>query len=137
MVRRLLLVGLMCFMASFVHAASVPGLFYNVAISSITTTIVTVSTTAAVQMDNPQLAGRVSIEIDNIDSTANLWCLPGSTTTAAASNSGRKITPGNSWTVAIADGILGPGSLPVRTPVLFWCRSDGTSATKAAISQAY
>lgn len=126
--------------ASKANAFSVPALTYQTMISSVTTVIVSVSSnsaTGATQMDNPQLPGRVVMEIDNIDATANLWCLPVSTTPVA--NGGRKIAPGSTWVISVADGLISGGANPpVRTTVKFWCLSDASGSTsKAAVTQGY
>jgi hypothetical protein len=121
-----------------------PAFTYQAAVSSITTTIITVSTSSisgATQMDNPQMASRVAIEIQNIDTAANLWCLPVSTTPTA--NAARKIAAGSSWSVSSMDNYYTTtyssttGSSPVTTNIKFWCLSDGAAATKAAVTQAY
>lgn len=119
----------------------VPQYTYQTGVSSITTVIITVSTQGAVapgatQMDNPQVANRVATEIQNIDATANLWCLPVSTMPVV--NGGRKITPGSTWVVSFLD-IIYPGTPAGGTnlPVKFWCLSDGAAVTKAAVTQAY
>jgi len=135
----------------------VPAYTYLTAVSSITTPcplIINVTSspvTGASQMDNPQLPNRVVIEIQNIDTTANLWCAMGSTTpvvigsTAPIVNGGRKIAPGASWVVSTAD-IFNVPSVSTSTGVLsyikskinFWCLSDTASATsKAAVTQEY
>lgn len=116
----------------------VPELTYQTGISSVTTAIVTVSTSTigagpgATQMDSPQLIGRVAVEIQNIDATANLWCLPVST--APVASGGRKITAGSSWVVSFKDKTANAwGNFVVK----FWCISDGAASTKAAVSQMY
>lgn len=131
------------------HAAGAygiqPAFSYQTAVSSITTNIITVSTsstTGATQMDNPQMASRVSLEIQNIDSSANLWCLPVSTMPVV--NGGRKIAPGSTWAVSTMDTYTNPSyststfiTTSSTTTAKFWCLSDGAAATKAAVSQAY
>lgn len=124
---------------------SVPMFTYQAAVSSITTAIVSVSTSAqpgATQMDNPQLFSRVGIEIQNIDATANLWCLAISTT--PTTNNARKIAAGNSWVVSIVDTLYQisystvTNSVTTATvPAKFWCLSDGAAATKAAVTQLF
>jgi len=120
------------------HAAGsyVPGLMYQVGISSMTTNIISVSTFAATQVDNPVLAQRVSIEIQNIDSTANLWCLPGVSLSSAPVTSSRKIAAGAAWVVSMRDTLLRPSSTS-NSSIDIFCTSDGTASTKAAVSQAY
>lgn len=127
------------------HAGSIIPMFtYQTGVSSITTAIISVTTsvpTGATQMDNPQLANRVAVEIQNIDSTANLWCLP--VTTTPFINGGRKIASGNSWIVSAMDNFYQiiysstTGSSPNTFNVKFWCLSDGAAATKAAVTQVY
>ena len=137
------------FLPSRCHAAQdgISPLFtYQAAVSSITTVVVNVSTsgasTGATQVDNPQLFSRVALEIQNIDTAANLWCLPVSTT--PVTNAGRKIAPGNSWIVSAVDtfyqlvySTTTQQNTNVKTPVKFWCASDGASATKAVVTQLY
>lgn len=130
--KKLLTAMILFSLPSLARAASsyVPSLVYEVAGASITCTTVTVSTSAATQMDSKQLAGRVSISIQNIDSSANLWCLP---TNAPATNAGEKILPNQSWVIAIKDVPWLPYG---TTPFRFWCLSDGASSTKAEVCQA-
>jgi hypothetical protein len=125
--------------------AFLPVQTYQEAISSITTQVVTISTspvTGATQVDAIELEGRVSMEIQNIDTVANLWCVPTSSA-ALTSNSGtgRKIAPGNSWILSIADLLQPPGGYVAGTTVGvetgFWCISDGVAATKAVVTQLY
>lgn len=124
-----------------------PTYTYQVAISSIIVNIVTVSTSAigagpgATQVDSPQLINRATIEIQNIDSAANLWCLAISTT--PATNAGRKIAAGGSWIVSILDTLYqtsystSTGTSTSKVSAKFWCSSDGAAATKAAVTQLY
>lgn len=122
-----------------------PSYAYQTAVSSITTIIITVSTssaTGATQVDSPTVTNRVALEIQNIDATANLWCLPVSTMPIV--NGGRKIAAGASWVISTADVYYTTSystttflSSPVTSTAKFWCLSDGASATKAAVSQSY
>jgi hypothetical protein len=117
------------------HAAAVPQYVAQVAMSSATTTIVTVSNASATKMDNPQLAGRIALEVQNIDSSANLWCAPSSTVTA---NNGRKIAAGNSWILSFNfQTTTGTPAKPVIAPFNIYCISDGGGSTNAAVTQAY
>jgi hypothetical protein len=116
-----------------------PGLVYQVAISSQIQSVVTVSTApganglqGATQMDSPQLVGRATIEIQNIDSTANLWCTLVSTTPTA--NNGRKIASGNSWIINLSDKAT---QMFNQTLFKIWCLSDGAASTKAFVTQLY
>jgi hypothetical protein len=114
-----------------------PMLTYQVAVSSITEYLVSVTTSTvngATQVDSPQLAGRVTIEIQNIDTAANLWCTVSST--APNTNNGRKVAPGSSWIVSIKDAFTPMGSI-VSTAIKFWCLSDGTASSKAWITQMF
>ena len=88
-------------------------------------------------MDNPQVTSRVSLEIQNIDTVANLWCLPVSTMPIV--NGGRKIPAGSSWIVSSMDNYYttASGGSAVVTAIKFWCLSDGLAATKAAVTQLY
>lgn len=133
------------------HAAGLvsPAFVYQTAVSSITTNIITVATSTvggapfvAAQMDTPKMANRVAIEIDNIDTTANLWCVTNSTVPAASA--GRKIVPGASWVVNMMDNFYTQNystitntTTTVSTPATIYCLSDGAAATKAAVTQAY
>ena len=140
-----LVVALLFLAAGRAWSFSTPTLTYQTAISSITTNIITVSTFTLVpgatnQVDNPQLVGRVVMEINNMDASANLWCVPTSTAPLSSNTGvGRKIAPGSSWVVSIADGLIANfgANPPVRAAVKFFCISDGTSATKAAVTQEY
>lgn len=112
-----------------------PSFTYNTAVSSVTTQIITVSNASSVIVDTPTLLGRVVVEIQNIDATANLWCLP---TNTAATNAGRKIAAGNSWIVSLVDTVYGTNpSAPSSAALHFYCVSDGGGSTKAAVTQAY
>ena len=121
-----------------------PGFTYQTGVSSITTNIISVSTsvtTGASQMDNPQVANRVVTEIQNIDTSANLWCLAISTNPTVSG--GRKIAAGASWIVSVMDNLYQinysstTGQTPSTLGVKFWCLSDGAAATKAAVTQMY
>lgn len=134
---RILIGLLLSFPALALANEYVPELVYQVGVSSVTGFAVTVSTQGpvapgATQVDNPQLVGRATIEIQNIDTSANLWCVAGSTI-ALVSNS-RKITPSAAWIVNLRDK-----STPMFQNFLFkfYCVSDGTAATKAWITQLY
>lgn len=135
---------------SLSHAAwnVAPTLSYQVGVSSVTQFLITVSTSSqgagfsATQMDKPQLPGRVTIEIQNIDTAANLWCIIGSTYVVGgipATNNGRKIAAGGSWIVSLRDqvnnppGPIGGSSVTER----FFCLTDGAAATKAWVTQLY
>lgn len=136
--KRLLLVASLILAAGWCRAAAIPSLVYQTGISSITTAIVNVSTAStpgATQVDNPQVPGRVALEIQNIDATANLWCLPVSTKPVV--NGGRKIPAGSSWAVSVLDTIVRPGQPQSTTGVKFWCLSDGAASTKACVTQLY
>jgi len=151
--KKLITAGLFAVFALFLPskglaAAGIAPMFtYQAAVSSITLAIVTVSTSSAgagpgaTQMDNPQLTSRVGIEIQNIDTAANLWCVPVSTN--PSTNNGRKIAPGNSWIVSTMDTFYqtsystSTGATTVVLPVKFWCSSDGAASTKAAVTQLY
>lgn len=135
-----LLTGLL-FLSGICMAGSFePSLFYQTAITSITINEIYVSTSTAgagpgaTQVDNPQMAGRASIEIQNIDSTANLWCLAVSTA-PKVSTGARKILPGSSWVISVKDKIPDPINGP--TSVKFWCISDGTAFSTATVTQLY
>lgn len=135
-----LVLGLMILAGTaYASGGPIPDYSYQVGIASITTNIITVSTSVATQMDNPTLSQRVAIEINNIDASANLWCLPTSSP-APATNAGRKITAGSAWEVAFHDRTTVPND-PTRvyssTNTNVYCVSDGGSSTKAAVSQAY
>ena len=93
-----------------------------VALSSATMNIVSVSTANVTQVDSTLLSGRVSIETQNIDPSANLWCGFNNSVTI---NNGRKIVPSSAWSVSVAS------TIPV------YCISDGAGSTNAAVSQAY
>ena len=143
MFKRLIVLAGLLLGTSPLFAWSNPTLTYQTAISSITTTVIAVSTftiaPAVNQVDNPQLVGRVVMEIQNIDTSANLWCVPTSTASLTSNSGvGRKISPGGSWIISIADGLIVPSGNPsVRTSVKFFCISDGAAATKAAVTQEY
>lgn len=144
------LVFLFCGM-SYAGGGITPNFTYLTGVSSISTPtplIITVSTSSiapgASAMDNPQLPNRVITQIQNIDSSANLWCSIGSTTpvvigsTMPIANGGYKIAAGASWIFSITDKILPTlGAGGSATTINFWCLSDGASATKAAVIQEY
>lgn len=121
----------------------VPVFGYQTAVSSITLVVVTVSTSVGTQVDNPQMANRVALEIQNIDTTANLWCVPVSSA-AIAVNAGRKIAAGNSWIVSTMDTFQGVSfstttgrATNTSASAPFYCLSDGAASTKAAVTQLY
>jgi hypothetical protein len=120
-------------------ASQTPQLVYQVGVSSVITNSVLVATFSVVpgatQVDNPQLPGRVSIEIQNVDTAANLWCVPVST--APKAPLARKIAPGNSWIVSVADALLNAGFFKGTTAVKFWCISDGVAPSSATVTQIY
>lgn len=136
--KRLFFMGVLILAAASLQAVENPISTYQVGIASVTTFIISVSTSSiapgATQMDSPQLKGRVVTEIQNIDATANLWCLP--TSTQPVVNGGRKIAAGNSWIVSFQD-IAGRPWNPLQAQTNFWCLSDGAAATKAAVTQIY
>lgn len=125
-----------------------PMFTYQTGVTSATVNIITVATSTvggglfvAANVSSPTLQGRAVIEIQNIDASANLWCLISST--APATNAGRKIAAGNSWIVSILNSVFQDtyssttGNSTVVTPVNFYCVSDGASPTKAAVTQLY
>lgn len=126
--KRLLLLAF--FVAPLAHADTVvPDRVYQVAIASFTVNVITVSTSTATQMDTPLLTNRVSVEVDNIDGTASLWC---GQATSVAKNAARKIAASGSWLIGILDR-----SAFTNAAMHVYCISDGTSATKAAVTQMY
>jgi|HubBroStandDraft_3_1064219.scaffolds.fasta_scaffold188777_2 hypothetical protein len=131
-----LLLMLGCFwMAPLAHAAPVPYYVTEVAQSSGTTNVVLASTISATQMDNPQLTGRTVIEVQNLDSSANLWCAPRSN---VKSGLGRKIASGNSWILSFNfQTITGNPANPVIAPFHVYCISDAVKASSATVTQAY
>jgi len=120
-----------------------PTYVYETAVSSVVTNIVNISSAPSTQADSPQLAGRVAVEIQNIDSSANLWCLTNSTT--PTTNNGRKIAAGASWIVSTQETVYytvyststSPNVNVYTSPARFWCVTDGAAATKAAVTQLY
>lgn len=148
--KRALLFAFMMFAGRlcFADASNVtPSFVYETAVSSGNTVIIAVSSTNVTQVDNPQLVSRASIEVQNIDATANLWCVVVSsiTPTVPAANNGRKIAPGGSWfpnflsTISIVSfSTTTQSTTTTQTAAKIWCISDSTSATsKAAVTQAY
>ncbi len=88
------------------------------------------------QVDNPVLPGRVSLEIQNQDAAANLFCNPNSG--AVSTTNGRKIAPGNSWILSFADNFATPSLSITSSPVHIYCVNDGAAGTtKVAVTQAY
>lgn len=132
-------------MAAHAGGLNSPAFTYQTAVSSATTNIVTVSTssiTGATQVDNPQVPNRVVLEIQNIDASANLWCLVNSTMPVV--NGGRKISAGSSWVVSVMDNFytqvystITNTTSTVNVSEKIYCLSDGTSGTKAAVTQLY
>lgn len=128
------------------NSNTVAGFVYQTAVSSGSTLVITVSTFGATQMDNPQLAGRAAMEIQNIDSTASLWCTAVSsyTPTVVSSGNGRKISSGASWypnflsSISYVNYSTTTGNTTTYTTAAkIWCISDGAAATKSAVTQAY
>lgn len=137
--KKLLIASILLFSckSAFCIGGQVPSLVYQVGISSITMGLVSVSTSSnigATQMDNPAMPTRVSVEIQNLDGSANLWCTAVSTTPTV--NSGRKISAGASWIMSFTDKLFVPGfSSSQGTAINFYCLSDGAAATKAWVTQ--
>lgn len=135
MKRLFLVAGLFFTMGRLTLAQDIsPTFTYSAAVSSITTTIVNVSSNPAVIIDSPTLYGRAAMEIQNIDTTSNLWCVPNSSPSV---NGGRKITPGNSWIISAIDSVRSNLNNVASYAIHIWCVTDGAAATKAAVSQAY
>lgn len=113
----------------------VPNLIYEVGISSITLFKIQASSWQATQMDNPTLTERVSIEVQNIDSTNNLWCMPGVSVSSAPINGCRKIAPGASWVVSILDKFpkADAGGIGGTVSPHVYCMTDNISTSTVAI----
>lgn len=132
---------LMSGLSAFAHAGStIPQNTYQVALGSATTVVVAISSFNALassnQADVPTLAGRVTMEVQNLDTALNLFCNP---SPGVSTTNGRKIAPGNSWIFAMSDFLktnLASGGSAVAAHM--YCVNDGTTGTtKAAVSQAY
>jgi len=142
-VKKLLVLFSFLSLPSLCHAigGEVPQLVYQVGITTATQATISVSTSSiapgATLMDTPTLSNRVSVEIQNIDTSANLWC--SFTSTAPIVNGGRKISAGSSWVVSVTDRWFIPtASSPRQTNLVnFYCLSDGAAATKAYVTQIY
>lgn len=147
--KRFLLLAFMMIAGSVCYADNsnvIAGFVYETAVSSGNTIIVNVSTSVVTQVDNPQLPGRAAVEVQNIDATANLWCVPvsSSTPTVPSSGNGRKISAGASWfpnflaTISVVTySTTTQSSTTTLIPAKIWCISDGAATTKAAVTQAY
>lgn len=132
-----LIIGLL-FISAFAKADYIePDRVYQVGIASVTVTKVTVSNSVATQVDTPTMPDRVCLEVQNIDSTANLWCVPGVAISSAPVNGSRKIAPGASWVVSIIDKVYcsnGPDNSG-KCKLGVYCTSDGTGSTNAIVTQ--
>jgi hypothetical protein len=119
------------------HAGmNLPSLTYSVGIAAAPMSFIQVSSgpTNASQMDNPPLTNRAVVDIQNVDTTANLWCTVVSTTPALGK--GNKISPGAHLVFNIRDKIALPGASP--TTASWWCINDLTTATSSAtVTQLY
>lgn len=150
--RKLLIPGLLAVFVLFLPTRSRaagpinPAYTYSVAVSSGNTNVITVSNSVPTQVDSPPMVNRAVIEVQNIDSTANLWCVVGSSSapTVPAANSGRLIASKASWIVSVLDTFYMPQystitftSTTLLVPAKVWCISDGAGSTKAAVTQLY
>jgi hypothetical protein len=100
-----------------------PSRVYEAVVSTMTTTAVNVSTSAATRMDATVIGSRVMFEIQN-QNTASIYCGPTSSSTTLV-NSGRVIFSSGTWSANVGDA-LG-----------IWCISTGAAATKAVVIQGY
>ena len=135
MIKKLIAATAFAFLASWSHAEGglVPSRVYEVGISSVTLFKISVSSWQATQVDSPALSGRVSMEIQNIDSSVNLWCVPGVSISSTPVNGSRKITPGSTWVLSLINTLYPSGSAAD-----VYCMNDGTSgATNAIVTQMY
>lgn len=116
------------------HAAGslVPDRIYEVGIASGINFHISVSTSVVTQMDNPTLAGRVSVFVQNLDASANLWC---GYNNIVSSSTGVEILKGGNF---LTFGMLDKSGQPYGANALhIWCTSDGSGSTNAAIAQSY
>jgi len=126
MKRFLIACGMLTGLAAVSHAQAQAINVHEVAFSSATSTQIAVSSTTATAMT--ALDGRFSIEIQNQDGTASLWC--GFAAVELTTSKGRKIAPGASWTVALGSRKIAPGSAVAALDI--YCLSDSASATTNA-----
>lgn len=136
--KKLLIASL--FIAATAHAGYFePTRVYQVTVSSIAFAKIAVSSSTATKMDTPPLSQRVSVEIQNIDSSANLWCTPGVAVSSSPVNGSRKIAPGNTWTLPISDQLYGSNlyANTAKAPIDVFCTTDGAASTNAIVIQQY
>jgi len=122
---------------------------YTLAISSWTVNTVSVSTFAWTQVDSPQLAGRTSIEIYNVDTSSPMYCRQDNApfiTIAVSSNvpsnvrtipkSGGNVP--NWWSLSLSSFASNRGAYPVSTSMPVYCLAakDGAAGT-AQVTQSY
>lgn len=138
MLRRIILSLVALFLAQTSHAFN-PTLVSQVAASSITVIMVPIGTAAPTQVDNSTrtLAGRVVMEIQNVDSTANLWCAPRINVAISGALQGRKITPGSSWVLAVASYATANASTSAPGRLNLYCITDAAGVTNAVLTQMY
>jgi hypothetical protein len=141
--KRILVPLILLFGPSSARAVSIPALTYQTGVSSITVispmNVSTSPVTGATQMDNPQLPGRVVLEIQDVDSAGNLWCVAGSSAALTGNTGiGREVLKGGgTWVVSVMDAVKVTAGSLTSTPVKFFCLSDGVKASSATVTQLY
>lgn len=96
----------------------------EVAFSSATTYAVTVSSLTDTTMDSTQLAGRWAIEVQNQDASINIFC--GFATSEVSGTAGRRVGPGGSWVVQLADKMRQPDG---TSALNIYCQAASGSPT--------
>lgn len=126
---------------------------YQLATGSATVQLVTVSSFAWTQVDNPAMAGRTSMEIYNLDTSSPIICsfnntgslFAGfvSTNTTAGNMVGRlipaspattsAIAGSNQWSLSLSNFASNRGSFPVSVPMDVFCVTAHVGATSQVI----
>jgi hypothetical protein len=136
MLKKLVFLTLAFALCKSAYAISAGGTFndpvhtYVAANSTFTVVQIAVSSSVPTQVDAATVAGRVQIEVENIDASANLWC--GASVSISSTTASRKVAPGVAWVLPVSNQ-----SLLVGNKISVYCVTDGAASTKAAITQLY
>lgn len=106
-----------------------PDRVYEVGITTVSVNRILVSSSVATQMDNPAMPERVTLDIQNLDATANLFCDTNSG--AVATGKGIKITPNNHYIISMLDksSVLLNQSTGLKQTLDVYCINDSASIT--------
>ena len=115
------------FIPSVALAADVSSRSSEISRNVPTMSVVSVTTTTAIQMDSTPLTGRVVVEVHNADSASNLWCA--FTQAGAVVSNSRKISAGAAWILGL------PATTATGATDSVWCIADGAYTVKGILTQ--